>query len=154
MTERIHISLTIFGDEQYSRRVNRIGERADHLRPVLEWARDQMIDMVEGQFDTEGARGGDPWKQLAFTTIKKRGSDHPILIDSGDLLDEMLTPDSYDIDDEGVTFHQGGVGDEYGHFHQTGTAKMDARPIFDMTPLDRSRITRGINRWIMEGVIR
>lgn len=151
----LEVSILMFGDESYRRMVDDIGDRGSNLIPILTWVRDQMIDINEEQFDTEGKRSGMPWDQLARDTVFSRTppSDHPILVDKGDLLDAVLTPTNYTVHSEGVEFEAGGEAEEYGRFHQTGTEKMPQRKIVHWKPTDKAKFTRGINRWIMEGIL-
>lgn len=144
----VEISVLLFGDEQLSFKLNNIGNRASHLQPAMEWARDEIIDIVEQQFETEGARSGHKWQKLAFATIKARGSAHPILIHFGDLFDELISPARYFVSDDSIEYHGGWASDEYGHFHQTGTGKMPARPPFEFTDHDEQHLTHGVNRFI------
>ena len=131
----VEVKFTMFGDLAFRHRLRNLGDRADNMLPVMQHLRDKWILREEEQFDTEGARTGIKWDKLKYVTVAKRGSNHPILIDSGDLFDEVLTPTNYNISDGSIEY-TAPMSDEYGGFHQTGTKKMARRPIVDFTDMD------------------
>lgn len=93
--------------------------------------------LVQFRFDKEArsATGAGRWKQLSPSTIKRRGSAHPILQDTGALLSGALRAAkgkftltkgiNLDVDEIG-----GGAG-AYAGYVQAGTSKMVARPFFN-----------------------
>lgn len=92
-----------------------------------------MEKIIEKRFKAQAERsyGRGKWKPLRPSTIKRRGSSRPILIDTSDMLIHTFEavrgtfrfrdPIKWDIDDIGV---------EYAQYHMTGTNKMPARRFF------------------------
>lgn len=114
----VEVSISLFGDKIFKRRIQAMRHRAKNMSPVLSKIGDQWLDIVEEQFATEGARGGSPWEKLARETKFQRGSAHPILVRSGDLLIEMTNPQNLHVTDDEISLdlpndvvaraHQGG----------------------------------------------
>lgn len=130
------VSLHLFGDEVFRHRLQNIADRTDNMSPAHEKIRDKWIIWFEEQFATEGRRFGTPWEQLKLETAAKRGSAHPILVDSADLLIHVTDPESFQVDDDGISFKPSEPVDEYGKFHQSGTTRMARRPIVEFTEMD------------------
>lgn len=86
-------------------------------------AHDVLEGFVTEQFKSEGAEGGITWQELAPSTVKQRGSEHPILERSGDLEESFMeggTDHVEDINEKEMTW---GSAKPYALFHQTGTQK-------------------------------
>jgi len=101
------------------------------LPPVFEAAQARQFD----------AEGGGPvagsWAELSdvYAAWKaKRYPGQPILVARGDLRDALTQPNSpFGARDwSASSFVFGTAGIEYASFHQTGTARMPARPPFDL----------------------
>lgn len=52
-------------------------------QPAFRLIAEDLSEMVMEQFQTEGARSEVTWQDLAPSTVKQRGSDHPILVRDG-----------------------------------------------------------------------
>lgn len=148
--QRVYIS--IFGDTSYRLKLRRTADRADHLQPVLLDIGADWIKINEEMFGTEGRRSGHPWRGLAFSTVKKRGSAHPILFDTGELFDEMVDPIHIRVTDSTLHMALSEYADRIGEYHQHGTVNMPARPIVNFTDMDRHHFTRKIRDFVMPGV--
>lgn len=68
-----------------------ISDRVSDFRPLLLNVSEIMLESVKQNFDTEGERLGKPWPQLKKSTVKKRGSAHPILKVSGILYGSLTS---------------------------------------------------------------
>lgn len=95
------------------------------LRPFWPVAARLGREWFREQFDSEGAWGGDPWEELAPSTVAQRGSAHPILDDTGAMkraasyARRVATPQTLELH----------VDDPKVHWHQDGTRKMPRRPV-------------------------
>lgn len=151
----VAISFTMFGDEFFRRRILAARHRARDVSPVLDRIAEDWLEIVEEQFETEGARGGSKWEGLAFSTIKKRGSAHPILIDSGDMFQELITPENVRVTDDSVTMELGdqtvkAESHQYGFTNPQG-AEVPARPIVQFRDDDRARWREWITDYLVNG---
>lgn len=86
----------------------------------------QIVDLFAEELAANFAAEGRPahWQELALSTIKKRGSAHPILQDTGAL--EGSTQD-WTISGSGQTMVATLSTPGYGGFHVTGTRFMAIR---------------------------
>ncbi len=95
-----------------------------NYKPVFEQIAPELAQFVLGQFYTEGDQGGVPWQKLADSTVKQRGSEHPILVRGEGLLRESFTEGGADhLEEISETRMLWGSGKPYALFHQTGTGR-------------------------------
>lgn len=97
-------------------------------------------------FDAEGRPSG--WEPLALSTILKRGSDHPILQDSGDLVAAATDPESWNFSRSGQTFIGTLSTPGYGKFHITGTRFMPMRDWTYLSPEFDEVLDTVLNDWM------
>lgn len=93
--------------------IKNIEDRIKNLRPVLVAISETMLSKIEDNFQTEGARLGKKWQELAPATIKARKSAHPILQARGRLIKSI----SRSVDDNSA---QVGTNLIYASIHQYG----------------------------------
>lgn len=105
------------------------GMRGDYT-PVLRKIMLDLQDRHRGLFDFESAPTGEPWPELAESTIERKGHDR-ILYESGRLLASLAeeTGDSIreivsDVETPGFSF---GTSVPYSIYHQYGTQTLDQR---------------------------
>jgi len=84
-------------------------------------AEDVLEPYVKQAFQTEGASEGTNWKELAPSTVKRRGSAHPILHVSGRLEESFEKGGSDHIEDIGPKTLTWGSRVGYALFQQFGT---------------------------------
>lgn len=150
------ISIMVFGDEFFTRRLRAVRYRARNLSPVMDEIADQWADIIDQQFETEGARGGTPWKQLERDTYLKRGSKHPILIDKGDLFDSAGR-DNISVSDDEITIdwsegqEEKGEAHQYGYFNVRAGRFVEARPPIVFTPADEESFRQQITEYLVNG---
>jgi phage gpG-like protein len=82
------VTIKVFGDTQFSRKLMRYGLRATEAAPVMESLGFFLSKVSKEQFQTEGARSGKPWTPLQSSTVARKGSSE-ILVDSGALRDSF-----------------------------------------------------------------
>jgi hypothetical protein len=151
------VKITVFGDDHFVNKMRRMAFRALDAEPVMRSIGQDFLDIVEEQFATEGARGGRPWAQLKFDTITRRGSAHPILVDSGDMLIEMTGPDNLDVSSDSVELKlpanilQKAESAQYGFTAHGKTVR--PRRMIDFTIFDRHHFRNKISRWLTDGVV-
>lgn len=150
------VKIDIFGDELFRRRILASRHRARDMSPVLHKIGLKWVGWIEEQFATEGARGGEKWRRLERSTVLRRGSAHPILIDSANLLLDLTDPEHINVSDDTLTLdlpeHSDFIGGlhEHGFPHSRG-APVPARPPIVFTPLDRAEMRRDISDYLANG---
>jgi phage gpG-like protein len=153
MSERgVHVSISIFGEEQIERELLRVAHRGTNMKPAFRAIFDRLMDIEEEQFLSEGARGGHPWAPRQDPT-----DITPLLYKTGDLFESLTSPHSSNnetiMTDDWAVFRVTGDPGEYGAYHQSGTSKMPARPPFQLTSLDREEFVKIMQRYVMTGEI-
>lgn len=123
------LSIAISGDLLLTRHVATAKASISDFRPLWKAVEERFIEMEKQQFGSEG-RG--EWPGLAPSTVKKRGSAHPILQVTGDLFRSLTrggkgylavsTPYSIVLGTELMT--KGGKWN-LGLLHQMGTGRSE-----------------------------
>lgn len=155
MAESVRIS--IFGDVVFRRRILAMRYRARNMRPVLEEIGEAWADIIEDQFASEGARGGRRWDKLKLSTIFQRGSAHPILVNSSDMLIEMTDPSNFRATDESVylslppEIEERASAHQYGFMNSLTGTYVPARPIIQFTDLDVRYFRDKISDYLVRG---
>jgi hypothetical protein len=93
-----------------------------------------MERIIERRFkaESEHGPGSRKWKQLRPSTVKRRGSAHPILYETGEMFAGAVAAVADTFRFRGVRkWNVADVGVEYAEYHQTGTDRMPARRFFD-----------------------
>lgn len=96
---------------------------------------------------------GPGWANLAASTVKKRGSAHPILVDTGELKASLTEPHHAN-----AVFEPGpdevfmGTSDPVAVFHQQGTHKMPERAVVDISEADAAMFAAIIDAYLFEGL--
>jgi hypothetical protein len=171
VSQEVAVSLRLFGDELFRRRILAMRYRARDFSPVLHDIKNDWTDIIERQFATEGAASGRPWAPLARATVLRRGSAHPILVRSGDLLINVTDPDHIHVSDHELTLHPPPEVETRALAHQFGFSNVNAinsssaqqvlsgpgmrdvpaRPWAVFTDIDRRRFTGKITNWLVNG---
>lgn len=147
-----YFSLSISGDVQVSRRLERFAERAESARPL--WANiiRYLERLSEQQFSSQGKFSGG-WWPLADSTVQRKGHD-TILLDTGRLWDSLTggNADSIrEIGDDAMAF---GTTVPYAGVHQTGgdPHPTQRRPV-ELTEGHRRTVMKRLQRWIQSGEV-
>lgn len=152
----VEVDIKMLGDQTFVRKIRAMQRRAIDPRPVLEDIGEDLRMMVAEQFATEGARGGRKWDDLKPDTIRKRGSAHPILIDSGEMFAEFMSPKAYKVTGDSVEVEipagvrQKGESAQFG-FHARDGSFIEPRPILEITAFDRHEFRRKITNFLVRG---
>lgn len=135
----MRIEFEVFGDVQLARNLDRWADAIDDASPAFEAMADDFLDIDAAQFASEGGRSGG-WAPLAPSTVRSRGSAHPILFESGRLQQSLTTRSSTDAVRR-ITADSLEVGTTvpWARYHQTGTARMPRRRPVEFTEVDRRR---------------
>jgi phage gpG-like protein len=144
------VQIKVFGDVQFSRKLMRAGFRAEAAQPLMESLAFFLSRISKEQFESQGARSGQPWQPLAPSTVARKGHD-TILVDSGALRDSFQYGGEDNIWEVTNEFLRWGSDVEYGIFHQQGTTHLPVRKVFWMTEADKLAVAKSIQRWIVEG---
>ncbi len=125
--------------------LDKLHDRGEHLQPVLDDIGDRFLDIELAQFRSEGTRSR-AWAPLAPSTVRQRGSAHPILDDTGTLRRSLTLPEAPDsVRRLTATSLLIGTEVEYARYHVTGTrnpdgtVRMPRRPPVALLPTDEDR---------------
>lgn len=129
--------LEIAGEVQMDRGIARFADGIADYRPIWPVIEDDFYAQEKDQFATEGAEGGEKWKELKPETVGYKEAHFPgkpILQRTGDLYASLTNPN----DPNTVRMEERktltlGSRIPYAIYHQTGTEKMDARPEIELT---------------------
>jgi phage gpG-like protein len=151
------IDISVAGDVQVSRNILRVGDRAGDMSPAFDQIADDIMEIEEEQFDSQGARGGAAWAPLKeSTSARKRrlGLDPRILHATLDLRNSLTRRGDANqnliIEPEYMVF---GSDLPYIAPHQTGAPAVPLpvrRPI-NFTEQDRRGLVRTLQNFIMTG---
>jgi hypothetical protein len=154
------VRLTILGDEQMERTLLRSGMYASDLRPVWNIWEEDIRQMSTQQFFSEGSRGSGGWAPLKDSTVEYKASHglRPEILRATDALFEAMTsPSSPDImvmkESDEMLWRVVGEPGDYGPYHMSGTSKMAQRRPLEFTELDRQRLVRDIQRYVVYGSV-
>lgn len=158
------VSITVLGDEQMARQLDRTGRYAEDMRPVWDVIAEDIRQIGAAQFDTEGQRSSGGWAPLEAVTIERKarqGAAYPsrILWMSGDLRDAVASPSHPDQiiikDNDQLIFRLGGKSEIKGAVAQSGAPSkgIPQRRILEFTEMDRQRFMRDIQRYVVYGSV-
>lgn len=151
------VSITLFGDRVFRRKILAVRHRARNMSPVLERIADEWLDIIEHQFATEGVRSGTPWAKLSRETKFRRGSAHPILVDTGRLLVEMTDPSNVNVSDDEISMNMPGDvvarSMQHGFYNARANKQVPARPMVAFTEEDRAKWRGDITDYLVNGRI-
>lgn len=159
----MRITVDIFGDQQFSRELVRVGQRAGNLNPAFHSIFMRLLEINAEQFHTLGARGGSPWAPLKPETIRQKaaeGVSHPEwpLWRTEALFGAMTSPSDPNneiiLNEDWAVFRVLGEPGDYGPYHQHGTSDMPARPPFKLLEDDKREFVREMQSYIMTGRVR
>lgn len=152
------VSIKLFGDDFFRRKILAMRFRAADMSPVLRNVGELWTDIIEDTFASEGVRIlGHRWRKLQPSTISRRGSAHPILVDSAEMLIEMTGPESVRVSDDSVTLElpenveTKAVSHQFGYHNALTGTDVPARPMIGFTPLDRRVFRTMITDYLTEG---
>lgn len=142
------ITLKAFGFEQLADDLGRIGGnfRSFH-EPLQESVRKVVIPSLAENFASEGRPS---WKPLSDSTVKKRGTAHPILDETGKLRRVATSESIWRITRDEASIARSSVDGRvsYAVYHQDGTKNMPARPIFGFQSEDVAGIEQVFSNWL------
>lgn len=148
----MQIEIGVAGDVQVSRKILRVGERANRAQPAFEAIADKLYDWEGDQFATEGRFASGGWAPLAPSTLAAKTTNQ-ILVESG-ALQRSLTQRGGEnlliVHDDWMAF---GTSDPKARFHQRGTDRMPRRRPLELTEFMRRTIVRVLQLWIVRGEI-
>jgi phage gpG-like protein len=145
----IRFSLEVDGERQVDRALSRFGDAIRDPRGYFELAADILREITEEQFASEG---GGRWAPLspAYAAWKMtQVGARPILTFSGRMRRSLTERGGENIREVTNDEMKWGSRVPYAVFHQRGTARMPARPIFDLSEEDRTRLLKELQAWIV-----
>jgi phage gpG-like protein len=148
----MRLTLEVYGDRQLDRKLLRFEDRIGDLEPAFEVLADDFLSIERQQFASEGGFASAGWAPLADSTVRSRGSAHPILVEHGDL-SASLTDATAKGAIRDITSDSLFVGTDVDHapFHQTGTSRMPRRRPVEFRDADRRRWVKAIQRYLTTG---
>lgn len=145
----MELELTIAGDTQVRRKLLRVAHNAANARPAFEAIGELLLGWEREQFSSEGRRASGGWAPLKDSTIAARGTEHPILDETGALrtsLTERGGDNTLEATDDFLLF---GSKLGYGGYHQTGTSRMAQRRPIELTERDRAGVVKVLQAFIL-----
>jgi phage gpG-like protein len=145
--------LSIHGDVQVSRRLERFAHRAGDASPLWHNIIEYLERAEVRQFNSQGATGSGGWKPLASTTkeYKRLAGLDPRILHATLALRDSLTKGGGDavrvVTDQSMGF---GTTVPYARFHQLGEGVPMRKPL-ELTEGQRKTIAKRIQRWIVTG---
>lgn len=87
------VSVQVLGNELVERRLIATGDRGADVAPVWPAVLSYMYSMIEGQFESQGSEGGQPWKPISdrWSDYKARHGLRPEILRATDDMYESLT---------------------------------------------------------------
>jgi len=138
--------------EGVAKRLESHALRANDMLPVMTRIASNMFEVEESLFHSGGRRGGGSWKQLADSTIKKKGSSE-ILVQTGELKASLTEPghrnNILEIGTHDVIF---GSSDPFAYIHTVGAGGLPKRPVIKFARFDHARWNRWIAEFLMDGL--
>lgn len=118
------IAFSLEGVTEVSRRFAARAERVGDLTPAWPEVDKVFHLLVQQQFASAGAQGGERWPELARRTQLERaregyGPKRPILVRTGDLQRSLTTLNGDAISVHHPTYYARGTGVEYFRYHQS-----------------------------------
>lgn len=147
------LEIHVVGDEIIRRELMRFSGRMAAPEPGLELVADAMEDATMEQFESEGARSGEPWQRLSPSTVAakaEQGLDPAILQATRRMVNSLtLGARGEHIRQIGPGTLRFGTRVPYAIYHQTGTRNMPRRPPLVFTEVDRRRFVKILQSYIM-----
>lgn len=140
----LRLRLTISGQDRLAAAFNRLARSIQNYRPAWPDITAVYRQMMQEQFDRQGARGGGKWAPLspAYKRWKETvAPGQPILVLGGRLKASMVGQTADTIQDYRPLDVTLGTIVPYAKYHQTGTRKMPARPPIVLRPRDIKAMT-------------
>lgn len=152
------VEIDVDGDVQISRELLRFAGRVTDASPVFRDIADDLREIEEGQFSSEGGRGSGGWKALKAETVAAKraaGLDNGIL-KATEAMFRSLTQksDPHHVEEITKDSLRFGSTDEKLPIHQAGAPanNLPQRRPLELTALDRTSITKKLQRFMVSGV--
>lgn len=152
----------VYGEKSVTHNLERFGDRATDMRPVLEMIAMRFHGEAEMQFASEGSHAGTPWDPLsAWRLAQKRLLGYPddILVATG-ALRKSLTRENAEgsIDEVTRDSLHFGTTIPYAWRHQKGehenpNRKLPKRPVLVVTREFEREIVKRLQRFLVEGEV-
>lgn len=140
--------------EDFSYQIEVFGERAEHLKPVLDDILDKILARNRRGFETGGASTGVYWAPLKQSTIREKvelGVPFPFSpLRRFGPLEESLSmrgadQQEYNVDDSGLSLRS---TVPYAEHHASGTSRMPRRPPMVVAAKHAREYTKDLNDFI------
>lgn len=149
----VDVKFTILGVAGFRREILQVNERGQDMSPAFKKLAYKWLNWNVAQFDSEGKTSTRPWAQLKTSTVRRRGSAHPILRVTGGLEDAMTSRSNIHIRDRSMHFfvkeprENKLAGIHYGGNEPT----MPARRPIDFSRNQHREMTEDIRAWLTAG---
>lgn len=158
------VEISIFGDVQLSRDIQRISTRAGNMNPAFAAIFDRLTEIEAEQFMTQGERGGSQWAPLKPKTIeskRRKGYAHPELAEfATEKLFEALSSHANEnqeriFNETWAVFRVTGEPGRYGivQHHGNPEGNLVPRALFRLTPRDRVQMVKQMQRFLFRGTV-
>ncbi len=119
--------------------------------PMHRIVNDVLVPEIEENFQTEGHGA---WEQLAPATALKRGSAHPILMETGQMREAATSPQAWSVERSGSSAFASFNPDvtEYAKFHISGTSFMPVRDFGTFEADVEDQVEDIFDEWLDEAI--
>jgi hypothetical protein len=140
--------------EDIAYQIEVFGERAEHMKPVLEDIMDKILNRNRRNFETRGATSGIYWAPLRKRTVQMKiaaGVANPLsplrFHDSlmRSLSERGAKDQILEVNDEGLRLE---TTNEKASYHESGTSKMPRRPPMTIPALHAREYIKDLNDFI------
>jgi len=146
--------LEVAGQVEMDRGIARFAEGVSDYRPIWPVIEDDFYAQEKDQFKSEGAEGGEQWKELAPATAAWKEVHYPgtkILHRTGDLERSLTSPN----DPNAVRIEERktltlGTRIPYALYHQAGTKRMPARPEIRMPEAFKRSVMHHVQVYLVQ----
>lgn len=148
----MQIEYQTYGVSQLLAKFNRLEAQVKDWREAWAEIADDFYKVEQGQFSTQGGRGGHAWAPLnpAYAKYKNaRYPGRPILVRTGSLRDSLTgSSGPSSVNEQNPLEMRIGSNSKIGSYHFHGTRKMPARRPIDLTPKDKSRWMKTLHEFV------
>lgn len=150
----MRFTFEFLGKAEFDRSFNRVEKHIEDLRPVWDKVEKMMYQIESEQFKSEGAKGRTgKWKELTKDYAKRKAIEYPgttILVRTGKLESSLTSKTNETVLIKEKQEFGFGTKLFYAVYHQTGTKKMPARPPISFADDQRTRLTKEIQKGLLE----
>ena len=148
------VSFELLGERHYDRAFETLGDESRDMHEPLGQVGELILDIVDDQFETEGAAHlGRRWQPLSPAYAKWKARHYPgrkILIRTGAMRREMVARRSLTVRSDTLIYAP--KHEDIASYHQGGVPEnnLPARPMIVISAAEKRNIDRIFHGWLRE----